>query len=111
MAELSAKIVQLQEQTSRSEQAQQASTSASAAAGAPLSKLCLIQPCRVLVQRAEHALKLKKGRCEKKKWCIAAAAEALERGNLARDYEKRLQRMEQECAHRIRAVERKMAKG
>jgi hypothetical protein len=39
------------------------------------------------------------------------AAEALERGNLARDYEKRLQRMEQECAHKIRAAERKMAKG
>ncbi|KAK9917746.1 hypothetical protein WJX75_007750 [Coccomyxa subellipsoidea] len=41
----------------------------------------------------------------------AVAAEALERGNLARDYEKRLQRMEQECAHKIRAAERKMAKG
>lgn len=39
-----------------------------------------------------------------------ASAEALERGNLARDYEKRLQRMEQECAHKIRAAERKMAK-
>lgn len=41
----------------------------------------------------------------------AAAAEALERGNLARDYEKRLQRMEQECAHKVRAAERRMAKG
>ncbi|BDA48736.1 hypothetical protein COCOBI_12-4180 [Coccomyxa sp. Obi] len=41
----------------------------------------------------------------------AAAAEALERGNLARDYEKRLQRMEQECAHKLRAAERRMAKG
>ena len=43
--------------------------------------------------------------------CFAVAAEALERGNLARDNEKQLQRMEQECAHRIRAAERKMAKG